>query len=305
MRFSGHETFSIREGWLHKGLSLLMSEPQKLFNEDAADWLGVGRNMAKSIRYWLETTGLAEHIPGGKARRQPYLRKTPFGCLVWEKDPYLVEIGTWWALHVNLINSPELATTWAWFFNTFIASRFERSVCIENLRRYLQMAKRQLPSVRTLERDVACLLRSYARPIPQEQQDPEEALDCPLVELGLLSFFKASGYYQVHQGIKDVPPHIFGYCIATAFKEAREGNPTADIPLAAVTRQPGGPAKAFCLTNESLFEVALRLEGELPSGEISIAGLAGDRIIRLRCQSPLDWLTQYYAETRRRDKDVA
>jgi hypothetical protein len=60
MRFGGHETFAIREGWLHRGLRLLVEEPGQLLDEYAADWLGVGRNMAKSIRYWLAATGLAD-----------------------------------------------------------------------------------------------------------------------------------------------------------------------------------------------------------------------------------------------------
>ena len=54
MRFGGHETFPVREGWLHKGLKLVVEEPGKLTGEHVADWLGVGRNMAKSIRYWLQ-----------------------------------------------------------------------------------------------------------------------------------------------------------------------------------------------------------------------------------------------------------
>ena len=60
MGFGGHETFSIREGWLHRGLQLLKEDPERLLDEYAADWLGVGRNMAKSIRYWLAATGIAD-----------------------------------------------------------------------------------------------------------------------------------------------------------------------------------------------------------------------------------------------------
>ena len=36
MRFGGHETFHIREGWLHKGAKLLLQEPDKLVDEHAA-----------------------------------------------------------------------------------------------------------------------------------------------------------------------------------------------------------------------------------------------------------------------------
>jgi hypothetical protein len=68
MRFGGHETFAIREGWLHKGLRLLADEPHLLADDHAADWLGVGRNMAKSIRHWLVLRRSAR-LPG--RRRSP------------------------------------------------------------------------------------------------------------------------------------------------------------------------------------------------------------------------------------------
>ena len=67
MKFGGHETFPVREGWLHKGLKLVVEDPEKLIDEHVADWLGVGRNMAKSIRYWLQATGLCEQAIGKEA----------------------------------------------------------------------------------------------------------------------------------------------------------------------------------------------------------------------------------------------
>jgi hypothetical protein len=51
MRFGGHETFAIREGWLHKGLMLLANHPARVDDNHVADWLGVGRNMGKSIKH--------------------------------------------------------------------------------------------------------------------------------------------------------------------------------------------------------------------------------------------------------------
>ena len=73
MRFSGHETFPVRDGWLHKGLKLLIDAPDVLHDKYAADHLGVGNNMAKSIRHWLLATGLAK--PDTDKR----------GCLVAER----------------------------------------------------------------------------------------------------------------------------------------------------------------------------------------------------------------------------
>ena len=149
MRFGGHETFPVREGWLHKGLKLVAEEPDKLGDKQVADWLGVGRNMAKSIRHWLLATGLCEQVDGGRPRKSAKLQPTDLGHLVWERDPYFTDIGTWWALHVNLISSPAHALTWDWFFNNFKLQRFDKAVCIDSLQRFLQMQRGRIPSPRT------------------------------------------------------------------------------------------------------------------------------------------------------------
>lgn len=305
MRFGGHETFAIREGWLHKGLTLLIAQPDKLVDDYAADWLGVGRNMAKSIRHWLVATGLAAHTITPQSGATTYLKATPLGKLIYEQDPYFSEIGTWWVLHVNLVNTPAHAATWVWFFNNFNLMRFERAVCVEGLYRHLQLSERRMPSLKTLHRDVACLLQSYARSIPPEHDDPEEARECPFTELGLLSYFRTTGYYQLHQGVKDIPPHIFGYALAMAFPEAQKDGGMIDIPIHEAARSPRGPGRVFVLTSEMLFEVTLRVEKEVPEGILQIAGLASERVIRLRRQPPLEWLQAYYADIDRRKRHVA
>ena len=124
MRFGGHETFSIREGWLHKGLKLLIGQPGCLVEEHAADWLGVGRNMAKSIRHWLVATGLAQQLPRRGSQKIVGLKETEIGRLIYEMDPFFGELGTWWTLHVNLVNNPNHAASWEWFFNNFSHSRW-------------------------------------------------------------------------------------------------------------------------------------------------------------------------------------
>ena len=87
--------------------------------------------------------------------------------------------------------------------------------------RDVENSQSRSPSENTIDRDVACLLQSYARVIPTENKDPEDALECPFVELGLLSNFRTSGYYQVHQGEKAIPTHLLGYALSRAFEEVQ------------------------------------------------------------------------------------
>ena len=305
MRFGGHETFAIREGWLHKGVKLLAENPEQLSHENACDFLGVGRNMAKSIRHWLTATGLAQPPHGYKTSDKLVFTLTDFGNLVWKHDPYFTEPGTWWAIHINLVNCSAHALTWTWFFNSFNIDRFERPVCLGALKRHLELSKQRMPSHRTLERDVACLLASYARPIPSPNEDPEDGNDCPLRELGLLSFFKVSGYYQTHQVRKGIPAELFGYSISRAFRDAADGKGSTDITLFDAARTAGGPGRAFLLTTESVFEVATQAESRLTDGGIEIVGLAGNRAIRVVRRPPLTWLRQYYRNVGRKNRHAA
>jgi len=295
MRFGGHETFAIREGWLHKGLKLLIEQPERLVDEYSADWLGVGRNMAKSIRHWLLATGLAEKSTGQGSKKNARLQPTDLGQMIYDRDLYFSEIGTWWALHVNLVNAPDHAASWVWFFNHFNLNRFERSVCVESLRRHMQMTYKRKPNPKTLQRDMNCLLNTYAKRIPEENIDPEEALDCPFVELGLMTYFRTSGYFQTHQGPKDISPQLLGYALSKSIDEASDGKGTVDISIRQAAQTPGGPGRAFVLTGESLFELTLSAESKAKSDEIQIAGLAGERVIRISRKSPLNWMKEYYS----------
>src|SRR2546423_1123874 len=50
--FARHETFYPRSGWLKKGFDAASVDPMVFLRDDAPLRLGVGKNMARSIRYW-------------------------------------------------------------------------------------------------------------------------------------------------------------------------------------------------------------------------------------------------------------
>lgn len=299
LKFGGHETFVIREGWLHKGMQLLMDDPALLMVEEAADALGVGRNMAKSIRHWLLATGLAERADGTRGPLTP----TAFGRLVWHEDPYFLAEGTWWAIHVELTVQPGQAGAWYWFFNHYGSARFERPACLQSFLQYLQLHRRRLPSKITLDRDLACLFRSYARWNAPDNQDPEDGNECGLVELRLMRFSPATGVYERDLGVKSVPPELVGYNVSRGWPETGSGSGSVDIRIDNLARQPGGPGRVLQLTGEALFE-------ELQTAERSdtgmeLGGLGAERILRVPSQEPLAWLQAYYERVRKVDADAA
>lgn len=301
MRFGGHETFAVREGWLHKGLKLLMEDRDKFKDEFVGDWLGVGPNMAKSIKHWLVATGLAEYVNARASRKYPDLLPTPLGEKVFERDPYFTAIGTWWVLQMNLVNNENYAATWKWFFNNFNLGRFEKSVCIDGLRRYLQMTNNKMPSPNTVERDVSCFLNSYSEKVPPDRSDPEDAQDCPFTDLGLMTYYRNSGYYHLNFAAKDIPPYIFSYGISLANGHTQGRGKTDDIPLSKIARQPGGPGRCFLLTSESLFETMQPMMSSALEDAIEIVGHAGERAVRIKIKKPLAWIRMYYEAEKKGD----
>jgi hypothetical protein len=272
----------------------LVSEASDAFSkDDVADRLGVGRNMAKSIRHWLIATGLVESCGIEQHGSDSSLQLTELGKLVWDFDPYFLSEGTWWILHANLLNDLESMTTWYWFFNQFNHERFDRAVCLESLRRYVESSQKRVPTASTLSRDLGCLLLSYSRSIPLTNDDPEDGADCPFRELGLMSYFRTSGYYRIHSTPKAISPFVFGYVISLAFPALNRSAKKTDIKLVDAVRKSGGPGRVFCLNGESLFDTVSQLETH-SEGVVQIAGLAGDRIIRTLSLAPNEWASLFF-----------
>ena len=60
VRMKRHESFSIREGWLAKGLTSIKQDNKIFSSPSATDELGVGYNMVKSLKYWMYATKLIQ-----------------------------------------------------------------------------------------------------------------------------------------------------------------------------------------------------------------------------------------------------
>jgi hypothetical protein len=300
MRFGGHETFSIREGWLFKGLKLLSEKPECFQKDDLHEVLGVGSNMAKSIRHWITATGLAEvGIRLGKKKNSlSTLKMTKFGSFILKNDPYMIEPGTWWALHINIVTNTDHAIAWGWFFSHLNQIRFDRGRAIEEFNRYLRTTSQRAPSPKTLERDMACLLQTYARRIPASIEDPEDSKECPFLELGLVSFSPGSGEYTMNRGAKTLAPEIWLYALAKAFGESGSKNKWVEVSLQRVATEPNSPGMLFQLSSDRVFESLQEVEAQ--DERVKIVGMAGERNIRFENLEPYEMLGSYYSDKKLR-----
>ena len=115
MKFRAHDTFFIRKGWLSKGMKCVEQKPNVFVdkNENPMDILGIGSNMVKALRYWLQVVGLTWEPSTGR-RDQNFTR---LGEQIWHNDPYIEELGTLYLLQYKLASDRDNATAWYYFFN--------------------------------------------------------------------------------------------------------------------------------------------------------------------------------------------
>jgi hypothetical protein len=59
-KFAGHETFTLRYGWLKKAVDATLDRQDIFLQDDALVTLGVGKNMVRAIRHWGLVTGVLE-----------------------------------------------------------------------------------------------------------------------------------------------------------------------------------------------------------------------------------------------------
>ncbi|AKD56962.1 hypothetical protein SD10_20700 [Spirosoma radiotolerans] len=148
--------------------------------------LGVGKNMVKSIRFWVQSFGIAEQQPD-----KPGLYITPFGHAIFQaqkgQDPFLEDIRTLWLLHwkiSTLIDDPLFA--WYFLLNQWQKPEFSQTEVIEAFSIESDRMERPLSDF-TKEQHFSIFLHTYV-PVRARKGNEilEESLDCPLTELQLV-----------------------------------------------------------------------------------------------------------------------
>lgn len=187
MKFRAHDTFFIRKGWLSKGMERIVCKPDLFVDkeENPMDILGIGANMVKALRYWLQAVGLTVEPTNG--RRNQSL--TEFGKLVYTNDRYIEELGTLYLLQYQLAKQKLEATAWYFFFNEFNMSEFTKEEFVQEIQNYIMMSDEDgTVAIRSLNDDFSCIINTY---LPRyktnpEKMSPENNIDCPFGELGLV-----------------------------------------------------------------------------------------------------------------------
>ena len=287
MKFRAHDTFFIRKGWLYKGIKNVVNDPAVFMgiNGNPMDILGIGANMVKALRYWLQAVGLTVEPTTG--RRTQAL--TPFGEVVYECDRYIEEIGTLWLLHYQLASNADDATAWYYFFNEFKLSEFTRDDFVLQLNSYIRINDNDV-SERSLDDDYNCIINTYVPRIKSnpENVQPESNIDCPLGELGLIDIVSKKGkIYKKCTPKKDtLHPLIL---LAVILDNA---NGEKEIKISSIQNDKTNAGKIFNLDIITLVNLLNRLE---LMEQIKVIRTAGLDVIRI--EKDLDFIgcvREYY-----------
>ncbi|MBK9458114.1 MAG: DUF4007 family protein [Sphingobacteriales bacterium] len=194
LSFSGHETFYCRHFWLKKGDDYVAANQS--FNDDSAlVYLGVGKNMVSSIRYWMRAFGLIMFNTETKRDELTELAHFIFADNIGV-DPYLENIGTLWLLHYQIVTQQK-ASIYGLLFNEFRKERvdFTREQVTDFVKRKCN-EQNTIFNIETVKKDFDVLVRNYVRPIVKSK-NIEEDFSALLIDLGLLR--------EIEKPIDDVP----------------------------------------------------------------------------------------------------
>jgi hypothetical protein len=221
--------------------------------------LGVGKNMVRAIRFWVEAAGMAK--PDGKGGLCP----TPLGELMLGRkgmDPYLEDIRTLWMLHWNIstvAESPLFA--WEFLLGRFQQLDFTESEVLRIFRREADKLTKK-PSPVTLKQHFEVFVHTYVPTRGRKGEVAEENLDCPLNELELIvrvgereqenGRSEAVFAFRVEDK-SSISPELFAWAVNSFFERKRAGNERT-IPARSFAVDVGSPGQVFKIPEENVYQ---------------------------------------------------
>lgn len=248
-KFSGHQTFAFRYGWLEKAYQYI-KDGRHFSDPDALVHLGVGKNMVESIKYWSDAFGLVNER--GITQFAKALLDPQTG---W--DSSLEDDASLWLLHWKLCSQPNFMTAATLLFGEIHKPEFDRLEWLDLMHKRDSQTPGRTTSTATLERDIECCLKMYA---PLKASGKKRVLElsyaCPFQELGLLSPLEGSSLLRFSIGPKNgLPPEIVGFAI---WEYARSSRRTS-LRLTELLFDDYAPGQIFMLDENSLVEAITQL----------------------------------------------
>lgn len=225
--------------------------------------LGVGKNMMRAIRFWVQAAGIAT------ADKSSGYSITAFGKELLDPDcgldPFLEDRQTLWLLHWKLsthVEEPLFA--WDFLLNKWPHPEMTRSDVLRQFSEEAQRLGRKLSAI-TLEQHFDTFLHTYVPTRSLKGEIQEDNLDCPLVELEFIQRIgdRDSGMKGRREPIfafrreakSDISPELFAFCLIDFWQKRRRKELTLTFRDVAVAH--GSPGQVLKLPE---WDIRQRLE---------------------------------------------
>ena len=277
-KLKGHEKFPLREGWINKGLSVAKEKGTHIFLESqGSDMLGVGTNMVKSIRYWMQACGLL--VKDGNKEILSDMAE-----IIYMNDPYLEDIFSLWILHSNITKNIEQATVWYMFFNRFNVDSFNKADMQKKMQQELFNYVGQQVTEGSLKDDIDVLLNMYSKG-NNKNEDPEDKIISPFSTLGIIKK-EDETYYKIQPDLRRIANELVLYEISSLL----DHNKSISIETIA-----SGERSLGAIYNMTMVTVNKYLDNLEAMGYIRVDRTAGlDMVYPENMKSPIEIIRDYY-----------
>jgi hypothetical protein len=269
-KFSGHETFPLRYGWLYKSVNLLnkkgnLSTSNVKDVQEAIIELGVGKNMVNAIRYWSEACSIVKTLKNDAAQSLTGIGQYLFISKGHENesksiqkgdapnDPFLERVGSIWLIHFLLNFNESVLTSYRYFFNMSAMQNFEKAKLVYDIDREIKVLCDKEVKESTIKKDVDCFLHTYSsKQLSKGKKNTsigEEHFASPLIELGLIRDLGKGNYSSILDERPSLPTEVFSYALLRFVFEIKASE-TAGFD--AVLSDQCSPGKIFRLSERGL-----------------------------------------------------
>ena len=275
LKLKRHESFSIREGWLAKGIKNVKEYGNVFALQNATDILGIGTNMVKSLKYWMTATKLIEE-------KNREIMLSDFGSIINEYDPYLEDIFSWWLIHTNMITNVDDAYIYNLFFNKCNIKTFTKRELYEKL--YALLTNEKLTfNENILQDEVNMIIKTYT--IDEKIDNPENNFICPLSELNLLKKVDRDTYEKNRPEIRNLPFWVVYYIICLLLDDRD------NISIDELLKEENSPAKLLNMDKNLINEY---LDEMKKNDLIIINRTAGLNMVYLKKKLSLNEIAEEY-----------
>lgn len=263
VKFKRNESFYIRDGWFQKAIHAINNNPEvNVFSPTVGvDYLGIGTNMVKGLKYWLDASGVI-------AFNNTSTSLTELGKLFLKYDPYLESSFSWFIIHYNIARNRNNAPIFNLMFNKgpwhftkddigkFLIQQFREDEATNNVKESYVID------------DLGVFLRTYS--VEDKEGNPEDNYICPLSSLELFEK-KKEMYIRKKPKFSNLSYLIVYYALAEMYKK--------DFNIEDAIENDNSPYKLFNLDKNLFLQYLSEIK---KAGYIDITKTAGLNVVTFR-----------------------